>query len=166
MLHAFFRKLAQHRSHSLVAPVRSEDEGLVCVGKLQHGGLTKLQLELLECLHLFAPPLPYCILLQQLVEGMGDGTKIKYELPIVREGSQGSTQAVKVGWCWQVSNCCQLLLPWLWGIGRDAMTKEIDVVCSKNTLSRVDFKALKISLKCWMCCEVENTMLYRTLILC
>ena len=113
MLHAFFIKLAQHRSHSLVAPVRSEDEGLVCVGKLQHGGLTQLQLELLKRLYLFVLPLPHCILLQQLVEGMDDVIEMEYELPIVGEESQGGTQALKVGWCWQVPNCCQLLLVWL-----------------------------------------------------
>ena len=92
-----------------MAPVRGEDEGLVCVGKLQHRGLTQLQLELPKRLHLFVPPLPHCILLQQLVEGMGDGIEMEYELPIVREESQGGTQAVKVGWCWQVPICSQLV---------------------------------------------------------
>ena len=63
VLHALFSELAQHRSHSLVTPIRGEDERPVCVGKLQHGGLTQLQLELLKCLYLFVLPLPNWILL-------------------------------------------------------------------------------------------------------
>ena len=50
MLHAFFIKLTQHRSHPLVALVRCEDKRLVYVWQLQHGRLAKVQLELLKCL--------------------------------------------------------------------------------------------------------------------
>ena len=99
MLHAFFIKLVENRSHPIVAPVRSEDKRLVFVWQLQHGRLTELQLEFLKCLLLFVVPLPHYILHQQLVERMGDSTKMEYELPIVGEESQGGTQAVKVGWC-------------------------------------------------------------------
>ena len=99
VLHAFFIKLTQHRSHPLLALVRREDEWLVGVGQLQHGGLAQLQLEFLKGLHLFIVPPPYCLLLQQLVEGVGDGIEMLNELPIVREKSQGCTQAVEVGGC-------------------------------------------------------------------
>ena len=56
MLHAFFIQLTQHRYHPLVALVRGEDEGLVCVWQLQHGRLTQLQLEFLKCLLLLFTP--------------------------------------------------------------------------------------------------------------
>ena len=77
MLHAFFIKLAQHRSHPLVAPARCEDERLVCVGKLQHEGLTQLQL--LKCILLFVAPLPRCILLHELIVGMGNESEVHHE---------------------------------------------------------------------------------------
>ena len=90
MLNAFFilhLHSAQYRSHPLEALVRCEDERLVCVGKLQHRGLTQLQLEFLKCLHLFVVPLPQCIHLEQLVEGVGNGTEMQHELAIVGEES-------------------------------------------------------------------------------
>ena len=49
-----------------------------------------MQLKFLECLLLFVVPLSHCILLQQLVEGVGNGAEMQHELAVVGEEAQCS----------------------------------------------------------------------------
>ena len=84
MFHPTSILLTEDGPHAVLTPLRCGDKWFVGVTQLQQWRTAQQGLQLLKILLLLVLPSPGGSLLQQLVQGEGDGSKMFDEFPVAR----------------------------------------------------------------------------------